>query len=241
MSILPCAAIAEGGILSGISFSSINGTVVVEDVESRSAAEDGGIIACDRIISVDGHDVLLAEELDSYVEERLADGRSVILEVEGSGNRRLAWIRLPKISRDDARFLDVYMQIRGHWNDMLSVWDFACSLYYDVRSGAEDKALFRSSVLKETGEIQRLRTVLIETKVPSLPGPFWVELSRAKEFMEWTAFAMDEAIQNMASEVENRNSVRRRMDSVKWGRSAAERHLSLAFRESGMVMERSFF
>jgi hypothetical protein len=234
-------ATAEGGVLSGISFSTINGTVVAEEVGPLSVAEGGGIVDGDRIISVDGQDASLAEDMDSFVEEKLAQGRSVILEVEGSGTRRLVWLRLPKISRADAKFLDVYMQIRGHWNDMLSVWDSACSLYYDVMSGAEDKALLRSSVLKETGKIQCLRTVLIETKVPSLPGPFWVELSRAKEFMEWTAFAMDEAIQNMASDVENRNSVRRRMDSVNWGRSAAERHLSLAFRESGMVMERSFF
>ncbi|MCF4150244.1 PDZ domain-containing protein [Dethiosulfovibrio sp. F2B] len=234
-------AIAEGGVLSGISFSTINGTVMVEDVESRSAAEDGGIIVGDRIVSVDGQDTSLAEEMDSYVEEKLAEGCSVIVEVEGSGKRRLVWIRLPKMSRSDSRFLDVYAHIREHWNNMVSVWDSACSLYYDVASGSEDEDLFRSSVLKDTGEIQRLRTVLIDTTIPSLPGPFWTELSRAKEFMEWTAFAMDEAIQNMALEVGNKNAVRRRMNSVRWGRSAVERHLSLAFRESGVVTERSFF
>ncbi len=194
-----CGEKADAGILSGAYFSISDAGVFVEEITPGSPSYKGGLRRGDRVLSVDGRQwPSLLPDLDDTVEMDLAAGNSVILEIINvSGKRDAVWLKRPRLSQRQRRFLNYYLEIRVLLDDSLGLWEGIRGDYRNWAMGNVPLDVSKKGAIDKAAKLISLKNSLIESIPKFTNGAEWENINIVREKIASLMFLMDQETQRL--------------------------------------------
>ncbi|MDD4835492.1 MAG: PDZ domain-containing protein [Dethiosulfovibrio sp.] len=221
----------EGGTLAGASFVFDAGRPIVFSVVRDSPSYLGGLSVGDILLSVNGRPSQeLGYGLDLSIEMDLISGNSVLLEVlKDTGYKALVWIKIPRLTVAQRRFLSFYTDFRFVWDRLKVSWSKVVESYRFYLEGYMSQEVLSSHIRDFSDEIHLFRNSLISDGLPAMAGTEWDQLRKAQSYMISALYLMDQETQRMSSEGKWKVD----LDGIRSRISSAEKCLTLSLNSAG--------
>ncbi len=186
----------------------------------------------DVVLSVNGrpyHE--LGDGLDLSIEMDLISGNSVLLEVlKDTGYKSLVWIRIPRLTVAQRRFLSFYTDFNSVWDRTKLSWSEVVESYRFYLEGNMSPEELSSHVGDFSDDIHMFRNSLISDVLPDMAGIEWDQLRKAQSYMISALYLMDQETQRMSSE----GKWKVNLDGIRSRISSAEKYLTLSLNSAGI-------
>ena len=169
-------------------------------------------------------------ELASTLETDLIMGNSVLLEIVRDGvYRDLIWIKMPKLTIAQRRFLSSYTELRDVWDGALKDWWDLVQSYRFFLEGHFPSETLLSHAQEGAKGLHDVRNRIIAIDPTVVGGEEWAQLNSARDFMISSIYLMDQEIQRMAC-----GDWKVDIEGIKRRISQVEKCLTLSFHHSGI-------
>ncbi|SMG28333.1 hypothetical protein SAMN06275492_1133 [Dethiosulfovibrio salsuginis] len=184
------------------------------------------------MISVDGRSIVeIGPALDIALENDLLMGNSVLLEVlRETGYRDLVWIKTPRLTVAQRRYLPYYNDLRSVWGQAERIWQEIVQSYRFFLEGHIPVESLATYVREGTEELQVMRNRILAIAPSKLSGEEWEYLNSARDFMISSLFLMDQEAQRISVDSDWKVN----LDGIKKRISQVEKCLNISLHYSGI-------
>lgn len=175
--------------------------------------------------------VEIGPALDIALENDLLMGNSVLLEVmRETGYRDMVWIKIPRLTIAQRRYLPYYNDLRSVWGQAERIWWEIVQSYRFFLEGHLPVESLSAHVREGTEELQAMRNRILAIAPSELSGEEWEYLNSARDFMISSLFLMDQEAQRMSVDSDWKVN----LDGIKKRISQVEKCLNISMHYSGI-------